>query len=97
VTVDHILAREFGGSDTWTNLMSLCASHAAEKNHRGAEEGKRRKRERIGKTDDQTSYVSRHSKLVMRRWRISRALASGSCRSFRGATSLAHGGTGIPT
>jgi len=44
VTVDHILARAFGGSDAPSNLMSLCARHAAEKNHRDAEEGKRRKR-----------------------------------------------------
>ena len=43
-TVDHILARAFGGSDAPSNLMSLCARHAAEKNHRDAEEGKRRKR-----------------------------------------------------
>ena len=43
-TVDHILARAFGGSDAPSNLMSLCAPHATEKNHRDAEEGKRRKR-----------------------------------------------------
>jgi 5-methylcytosine-specific restriction enzyme A len=44
VTVDHLLARAFGGTDSPNNLMSLCARHAAEKNHRDAEEGKRRKR-----------------------------------------------------
>jgi 5-methylcytosine-specific restriction protein A len=44
ITVDHVLPRAFGGTDAPPNLKSLCARHAAEKNHRDAEEGKRRKR-----------------------------------------------------
>jgi 5-methylcytosine-specific restriction endonuclease McrA len=45
VTVDHIKARAlYGMDDSPSNLMSLCARHAVEKNHRDAEEGKRRKR-----------------------------------------------------
>jgi 5-methylcytosine-specific restriction endonuclease McrA len=43
-TVDHILARAFGGSDAWANLASLCATHAARKDHIDREEGKRRAR-----------------------------------------------------
>jgi 5-methylcytosine-specific restriction protein A len=43
-TVDHVLARAFGGTDAPSNLMSLCAPCAKAKDHRDREEGKRRAR-----------------------------------------------------
>lgn len=43
-TVDHVLARAFGGSHISSNLMSLCARCAAVKDHADREEGKRRAR-----------------------------------------------------
>lgn len=45
-TVDHIKARAFGGTDAWINLKSLCPTHAAAKDHKDREEGKRRKAQR---------------------------------------------------
>jgi 5-methylcytosine-specific restriction endonuclease McrA len=45
-TVDHVLARRFGGSNDRTNLRSLCARHAHEKNQADALEGGRRARAR---------------------------------------------------
>lgn len=45
VTVDHILAKAFGGTDDEANLQSLCRRHADEKNHRDSVIGKKRKRE----------------------------------------------------
>jgi 5-methylcytosine-specific restriction endonuclease McrA len=47
-TVDHILARAFGGTHAATNLMSVCAHCAALKDHADREEGKRRARGRRG-------------------------------------------------
>ena len=43
ITVDHILARAFGGTDDERNLQSLCRVHADEKNHLDREAGKKRK------------------------------------------------------
>lgn len=42
VTVDHIIARAFGGTDEWTNLMSLCDHHRRKKDHADRERGKGR-------------------------------------------------------
>jgi 5-methylcytosine-specific restriction endonuclease McrA len=44
VTVDHILARAFGGGNDERNLQSLCRVHADVKNHRDRELGKRRRK-----------------------------------------------------
>ncbi|MCI0633890.1 MAG: HNH endonuclease [Actinobacteria bacterium] len=44
VTVDHVQARAFGGTDDRSNLRSLCAQHAAEKNAADALEGRLRRR-----------------------------------------------------
>ena len=44
VTVDHILARAFGGTHAWENLQSLCRPCAAVKDRADAIEGKRRHR-----------------------------------------------------
>jgi 5-methylcytosine-specific restriction endonuclease McrA len=41
ITVDHILARRFGGGEEDSNLMSLCRTHAAAKDHLDRERGKR--------------------------------------------------------
>lgn len=41
-TVDHILARAFGGTHAGRNLMSLCVACAREKDHQDRQEGKRR-------------------------------------------------------
>jgi 5-methylcytosine-specific restriction enzyme A len=41
-TVDHILARAFGGTNDPSNLMSLCQPCADRKNHEDRERGKRR-------------------------------------------------------
>jgi 5-methylcytosine-specific restriction protein A len=41
VTVDHILARAFGGTDVSTNLQSLCRRCADLKDHHDRERGKR--------------------------------------------------------
>ena len=46
VTVDHILAKAFGGTDDEENLQSLCRRHADQKNVRDAAIGKKRKRGR---------------------------------------------------
>jgi len=43
-TVDHRLARAFGGTHGEANLRSLCPSHAAEKDAADRAEGRRRKR-----------------------------------------------------
>jgi 5-methylcytosine-specific restriction enzyme A len=45
VTVDHIVARAFGGTSDERNLQSLCRTHADVKNHRDRELGKKLKRE----------------------------------------------------
>lgn len=42
-TVDHILARAFGGGEEPSNLMSLCPTHARAKDHQDRERGKARK------------------------------------------------------
>ncbi len=48
-TVDHRLARAFGGGDEESNLQSLCRVHAAQKDHEDRELGKKLKRERGGR------------------------------------------------
>jgi 5-methylcytosine-specific restriction endonuclease McrA len=48
VTVDHIVARAFGGTNDERNLQSLCRVHADVKNHRDRELGKKLKKERYG-------------------------------------------------
>jgi 5-methylcytosine-specific restriction endonuclease McrA len=42
ITVDHILARAFGGTHERTNLQPLCRQHAKEKDTADSLEGKRR-------------------------------------------------------
>lgn len=44
VTVDHILARAFGGGEEEINLQSLCARHAKEKDAKDSAIGKRRRK-----------------------------------------------------
>ena len=47
VTVDHIRARAFGGSEDRLNLRSLCAAcHARKSSHEGHEGAKRRRASR---------------------------------------------------
>lgn len=41
ITVDHIQARAFGGTDEWANLRSLCQRCANRKDHQDREQGKR--------------------------------------------------------
>jgi 5-methylcytosine-specific restriction endonuclease McrA len=48
VTVDHIVARAFGGTNDERNLQSLCRAHADVKDHRDRELGKKLKRNRNG-------------------------------------------------
>jgi 5-methylcytosine-specific restriction endonuclease McrA len=45
VTVDHIIARRFGGTDDGANLRSLCRRCADQKDQVDAREGRRRARE----------------------------------------------------
>jgi 5-methylcytosine-specific restriction endonuclease McrA len=44
VTVDHILARAFGGGEAFSNLRSLCASCARAKDASDRERGRARHR-----------------------------------------------------
>jgi 5-methylcytosine-specific restriction enzyme A len=46
VTVDHRLARAFGGSDERSNLRSLCAEHARDKDDYDRKMGSRRAKQR---------------------------------------------------
>jgi 5-methylcytosine-specific restriction protein A len=49
-TVDHILARAFGGDDSAGNLQSLCAACAKVKDAADRREGARRRRGAGGRT-----------------------------------------------